>query len=231
MLSSSRVIKGARFREDAAYLLEVRNVTEEGGDADEERVAGKMRELLDNAGREAGEIVRKARAEAEEIARETRRAGYEEGYRDAFDKAGEEAESLRAEARDVLRQAERIYREKLGSLKDDIISLALDIAEKIVAAQLSLDREMVLNIAAEALRMVSDRERVTLFVHPSEGELFRSRKGDLEKVMTDRAVIQVVADPAVSPGGCLVDTEQGTVDASLDARWKNLLDAVYAQEG
>lgn len=38
------------------------------------------------------------------------------------------------------------------------------------------------------------------------------------------------ADANIKPGGCLVDTEQGLVDATIDERWKQVLQAVKGEE-
>ncbi|RJQ30955.1 MAG: hypothetical protein C4589_02095, partial [Peptococcaceae bacterium] len=117
-------------------------------------------DILDNARQEAAEILAKAREEARQIIADAHKEGFQEGYREALTAADEEAEATRASAREVLKQAEEILQEKVKLLEGELISLAVEIAEKIVARQITIDDETVVAIAREVLQLVSDRKQV-----------------------------------------------------------------------
>jgi flagellar biosynthesis/type III secretory pathway protein FliH len=97
----------------------------------------------------------------------------------------------------------------------DLRTLAVRIAERILGREISLSPQAVVDIAAEALSYAGSPKEVLLRVHPDDLEaLSRGRPRLLERCARAQAV-QFRADPAVGRGGCIVETELGTVDARL----------------
>ncbi len=194
----------------------------------------KSEEILAAAQREAAAILEKARHEAEALARETAaRAreeglqegwaeGYREGYRKAMEDAAAGAQALREEARQVLQQAEEIRRATLEALEGEMVALAREMAEKIVAAQLTIDPAIVLNIVREALEVARIREQVVIYVNPEQKKLMEERRKEILLTLPPGTVLNIIGDPAIEPGGCRIETADGRVDATLDARWRAL---------
>lgn len=203
-------------------------------------------ETIKRAEDTAKEIIYQARLDSEQIKKQAHRdgfqqgnrenhdqgyqEGYDQGYREGMTKAAEEASGLRSQAADVLAQTEKLRRSTIESLEQEIIDLALDIAEKLLSAQLTLDREVTLDVAAESLRLVADRLNVVLYVNPDELELVENRMGELKNLLPARGLLQVVSDSAIEPGGCKVETEQGRVDATIETRREGLLKALYGKK-
>ncbi|RKO66905.1 FliH/SctL family protein [Desulfofundulus salinus] len=199
-----------------------------------EEARGKSEEILAAAQREAAAILEKARHEAEALARETAarareeglQEGWEEGYREGYRKAVEDAaagaQALREEARQVLQQAEEIRRATLEALEGEVVALAREMAEKIVAAQLTIDPTIVLNIVREALEAARIREQVVIYVNPEQKKLMEERREEILLILPPGTVLNIIGDPAIEPGGCRIETADGRVDATLDARWQAL---------
>lgn len=197
--------------------------------------------LLDEAKREAEEIKNQAydhaakimenaqteaATEAEEIKAKAADDGYHEGYQAAIAEAQQEAEKIRAEARAVLEQAEQARQEKLAKLKGEIIDLALDIAKKISMQELEVNQNIVVTIVEESLQLINNRQNVVLWVNPQEQEICEKYREHFLKHLTAKAELQIIADEAVEPGGCIVETEYSKVDAQTSTRWQNLLSSI-----
>lgn len=185
--------------------------------------------VIRDAEQKAAELLEQARRRAEEEAAALAEKVRQEAYREAMEKAEREAEVLRAQAREVLKQAEEIRRVTFERLEGELVDLAVSIAEKVVGMHLSVDPEAVLAVAREAIQMTGVREQVTIWAHPDEVALFNEKMDELRTLLPASAALNVIADPAVKPGGCRVETEHGRVDATLDARWKALLEALYSE--
>jgi len=251
---SYRIIKGADVQDDILRMLPLRRDNGSGKLEQFEsesaclqaQTLAQAEEVLNTARAEADEIVRQARLEGEQIRQETYRQarlegerikqeayrsafeqGSREGYREGMAKAEEEGAAIRAQAVDILKQAEESRRQTLESLEQEIVDLAVEIAEKLVATQLSVSPETILNIAAESLRLVAGRPNVILYVNPAEQELVENRKEELKSLLPARTKLQVVADSSILPGGCKVEAGQGQVDATMEARKEELLKALY----
>ncbi|MBF7081962.1 flagellar biosynthesis protein [Desulfallas sp. Bu1-1] len=201
-------------------------------------------QLIEKARREAGAIVDAAReqaasiieqarqeaiAEAEKIKSAAAREGYDRGYREALEAARIETEKIMAGAGKVLAQAEQVRREKLTGLKDEILELALEIAEKILARELELHPDIVLNVAGEALQLVTNRKSVVLWVNPEDLQICENHRERLLNHLPPRAELQILTDEQIERGGCVVETDFGKVDARITAKWENLISAIKGE--
>jgi len=250
MSSSYKIIKSAEVQDQFWQVLPLRakeelagikNGVNKTGDAGENLQAwalAQAEETIRRASVTADEIIYQSQLDSEQIKKLAyqdgfqlgSREGYDRGYREGMAKAGEEAAAIRAKADEVLIQTEKLRREKLEMLEQEIIDLALEIAERLLSAQLTLDKEVILNIAAESIRLVADRQSVVIFVNPDDLELVESKKDELKSLLPVRAQLQVVADAAIQPGGCKIDTGQGWVDATMETRREALLKALFDKE-
>lgn len=164
--------------------------------------------------------------EAEIIKKTAYQEAYEKGTSEALEKARNEAGLIREQARMVLKQAEEIRKKTIESLEQDIIHLAVEIAEKILNANLKLDPQVVVDLASESIKMLKERDKVVLLVNPGEAGIYETRKYELEKELSPKGELHIIADNDIEPGGCVVETEYGYVDAQLKTRWKALIDSL-----
>lgn len=189
-------------------------------------------QVIEEANKQAEEILaeahRKAKENARQLAEREMEKAYEEGfskgYEEGLTKANNEAKIIRNQASVVLKQAETHRAETLENLEKDIINLSVDIAQKLIARQLSLEPETVISIAHEAIQLIKTREKVTIFINPAENEVFELYKGELHRMLPANASLDLITDEAITPGGCIVETEHGKVEATLESRWDTLLE-------
>jgi flagellar assembly protein FliH len=249
-MSSFKIIKSADVHEEVAQVLPLKaleqlakiksevNVTTSAGENLQVWALAQAEETVKRAGDTADEIIYQAQHDSEQIKKQAyrdgfqqgSREGYDKGYREGMTKAAEEASGIRSQACEVLAQAERHRRSTIDSLESEIIDLACEIAERLLSAQLALDREVILGVVAESLRLVADRLNVILYVNPDELELVERKIDELKSLLPARGQFQVVSDSAIQPGGCKVETEQGWVDATMETRREALLKALYGKE-
>lgn len=258
MSSSFKIIKSAEVQDDFWQVLPLKakeelarikndvkkdvNNTADAGKNLQAWALAQAEETIRRASVTADEIIRQSQLDSEQVKKmayqdgfqQGSREGYDRGYREGLAKAAEDAAedaaAIRAQASDVLNQTEELRRKKLEELEQEIVDLAREIAESLLTVQLSLDREVILSVASESLRLVADRPSVVLFVSPDELELVESKKDELKSLLPARAQLQVVADAAIEPGGCRIDTGQGGVDATMKTRREALQKVLYARE-
>ncbi|GBF33190.1 flagellar assembly protein FliH [Desulfocucumis palustris] len=252
MLSSSKIIRGQAVEGEKTYPLEIRHKfhreeTETGISREELieemlneaqnkllKAEAESRAIFDSATAEAADIIRNAmedaRREAEEIKREARESGFQEGRKEALAKATAEANDIKDQARSVLRQSEEIRRRTLDSLEDEIIDLAKDMAGKILFAELRQNPEIILAVAGEAVEMLKNRDEVVLYVNPSETAIIEKRVDELKNLIPPKAALHIISDAGVSPGGIVAETRHGRVDANIGTRWQALMQALKGEE-
>lgn len=229
----SKIIKGAAVEKNP-FVLQIKSTLKKINTEEKAYLEEKLNAQIEEANRQAAETIEKARREAEKLleqaeqeAEELKAKAQQQGYQDGLQQAAGEAEKIRRQAREVLQQAEEIRRQTLEQMEQEILNLAVEIAEKFVAAQLKLDPEMTVEVAKEAVQLVKDREQVIIYVNPGEVNIYMQKKEELKQALPEHTALNIIADPQVKPGGCLINTEQGMVDATADSRWQEIIKAVF----
>jgi flagellar assembly protein FliH len=158
--------------------------------------------IVEAARRQAEEIVAAAEQAREEAVAAGRRQGFEEG-------AAQWADALRAARVRVAEAARRA--------QPEIVRLALRVAEKILRQRVEAQPEAIVPMVEEALRafLAQNQTRVVLRVHPADEKVLAAhRQRWLERNPTIGGLV-VVPDEAVGRGGCRLESESGTVDATF----------------
>jgi len=218
--AAGRILKGAAVGAQQPFELTLKRAD---GAAPDELMSG-----TEPAGTaDPAVVLELARIEADEIRKRAYEEGWQQGYREGFEQARHEAGKLREAARSVLREAEELRRRTLDDLSPEIRTLAVAIAEKLVAGELEQNPETITAVAREALEAVRERESVVLYVHPSHAATLREAVPKLKSaLLSEGAALRVIGDAGLDRGGCLVETEQGLVDATTEVRWREVLRAL-----
>lgn len=162
------------------------------------------------AGREAGHA-------------EGRAEGFEAGHAEGLKKGMTEA---RAEAEKFMRLADNL-RQSLGQLDqevaEDLLSLAIDIAGQVIRQSLRVRPELLLPVVREALASLPPHHgHPALHLHPSDAALVRNHLGEQ---LTHNGW-RIVEDDTVTTGGCRVTCGASEVDATIETRWRRVLDSL-----
>lgn len=171
-------------------------------------------EAVSDADREAGEQQR-----IRLLHEEARRQGYEAGLKQARSEVEQETRRLQQ------------FAESLGSaldaldfrLADQVLNLALDVAKQVVAGELAARPERILDVVKLALRQMAETTReARLLLNPEDAHLVRPILSDL----LDKSRLRIVEDARIVRGGCLIETPQGDLDATLQTRWRQVISAL-----
>lgn len=127
--------------------------------------------------------------------------------------------ALRGSSEAIYNLREKILRES----EDEIIKLIMLVARKVITQEISQDRSILAGVVQNAIAGLSAREEITVRISPDDYQLVTSGSDSLLKneLLNDRLLLK--PDPSVASGSCLVDTDMGTIDASLDGQ----LDQLY----
>ena len=174
--------------------------------------------LLEESRQEAGALIRQAETDAGVLRDQAEKDAYKQG----LDKAGHEMEQLftraQGEIDEIIREAHKQRDAMMDNLEPRIFKLALEVAEKILGYEMDHNEDAYLSMLRQAMSHVKSENRVILRVNPSEYvRYFKSREVTMHTA-NGSIKAEVVNDPAVGYGGCLIETESGAIDAGVDAQ-------------
>jgi type III secretion protein L len=187
-------------------------------------LSGVVKRPIIDARAEARRIIAQAEAEAalirqsaEGYAREMREAAYREGYEAALEQLNLFLLDARAARDEALARAER-----------DLLQLAIKIAEKIIGHQIERDTGTLADIVATALRNARRSELLTIRVNPADLPTIQEHRERLDPSGRAR-FLDIIPDPRVSSGGCIIESETGTINALLETQLRVLERALLAR--
>jgi flagellar assembly protein FliH len=163
----------------------------------------------------AGEIVALARAEAEEIRERARAEGIAAGEAEARERSRETAEGAARAFAEGVERLERLLEERTTTLERQAAELGLVIAERVLATALDVKPELVVGVVAGALRANGGQVRLTIEVSPADLNAVREA---LAATGTPGGRIEVIPQPEIPRGGCLVTSEEGETDGRIDVQ-------------
>jgi flagellar assembly protein FliH len=171
----------------------------------------------------------KGPSEQEWLARveSTRQQAYEEGYRDGMAALEDFKKTYTAQAGARLGQLVQSFDAQWAELEnrmaDAVSRSAVLLAQQVLRNELRTNPSLVQAVAAEALNTVlMSARQVLVRVHPDDLPLVAEGAG--EALQARGARLQ--ADPSVQRGGCSVESDAGTVDATIENRWARAVQAM-----
>lgn len=114
------------------------------------------------------------------------------------------------------------------AIADDVLLLSLDMAKSVLKTALTIRPELVLSIVRDAIHILpSVQQPAILFLHPIDAALIHAHLTD--ELNKSGWVVQ--EDKCLSQGGCRVETGTNQVDATIEARWTRLSNALGSVSG
>ena len=115
----------------------------------------------------------------------------------------------------------------LTDAESDILDLACKVAAKIIGRDLERDPDLVIEICATATEHARAAKAMILRVNPKDGALLREKKPKLMEQIGRTLELAIRDDADVEIGGCIIQTEFGTIDAQLKTQFEMLRAVLY----
>ena len=185
---------------------------------------GTPEEVVERARDDAELVMAAARDEADLLREAARNEGFAQGS------AAAEAEV--AEALATLHALAHGLAERRVQLEDEAVqeatALAVEVAARLVRAEVAARPERVADVLRGAIRRAADRSSLVARVSPGDLAACRAAAPTILEEMGGIAGFQVIDDPRVLPGSCVLETSAGDVDATFESQLGRILEALMA---
>lgn len=126
-------------------------------------------------------------------------------------------DTFKAELSVVVEQAKAAVPAWCEVAEQALTERVTEICRRIIARELELDRSTILDIVREGMAEVTHARTARLRVNPLDAHTVMKYRDDLLASTRSLESIEVLADPAVT-GGCVIETDGGTVGASVETQ-------------
>ncbi len=111
-------------------------------------------------------------------------------------------------------------------VQNQILSLAMQAIKKIIGTELELKPERVVDIVAQALKPVSQNYEIKLLVSKHDKDIIEEQKERLKKLLDHVKVLVIEEREDIEKGGCIIETETGIINATLENQLRALESAL-----
>lgn len=177
----------------------------------------------------AMDVVAQARLEAESIIKDARRrvaafleTAYEEGYSLGQNQAVFEWKQTMEDAADAAELAEHQIDRITPQLEEAVVKLACSIAEKVVRHEVTQLPDTILEVIRLGLRQIKDRSRVIIRVNARDLDRVRKARAEIASWAEGVRDLEFVEEPRVEPGGAIIESTDGVLDARITSQLKEI---------
>ena len=148
--------------------------------------------------------------------------GYAQGERAGREAGGKRAEAMLRRLAQTLEEISGLRDNMVRQTERELVQLSVAIARRILQREVSVDPELTAALAHIALERLGGNGPATVRLHPDDHAVVNA--GQVTPLGSRQ--VEIRADPTVARGGCLVESEFGFINASVDAQVDEIARAV-----
>ena len=171
-------------------------------------------------GAAAEDEIRALRAQVQRLEAEVTaamRSGHEAGRQQGEQKARSELAPVIERMNAALAELTGLRHDLRGKAEKDVVELSLLIAKRIIHRELNVDPGALTALARVVFERLARAECYRITTNPQFAEPLR---GALSNRLLSK--VEIDADPGCAPGTFVIRSEEGTIDASVDAQLEEI---------
>lgn len=179
-----------------------------------------------DAQHEAERIIREAEVEGKKLHEEARAQGLKEGREAGIEEGKAELQRVIERFHVVLSKAIERRNEIIQESEVQVINLVLTIAKKVIKVISEHQKNVVINNINQSLHKLQQKSDVIVRVNLADIKLVTKHKEDILKTAERVQNITIAEDTTVDPGGCIIETDFGEIDARIASQLREIEDRI-----
>lgn len=186
--------------------------------------------VFEDAQAAAERILEDARADALLLKEEAKQEGHDEGYAKGLADAKEQLAAQETELQNryemVRQQLEDDYEKQLREAEPKMVDVICRLIHKITGVLVTEEQGVMLHIIDNALKNIENAETITIKVSEDDYAEVYSRFDWLKQQINSNVTMELVSDVKLSKLECLIETENGIINCSLNEQLNHLVNSL-----
>lgn len=190
--------------------------------------------MMQQVGSTAESIIQQAKVEADDIHATTEKQAWERGLNQGLKESRDRVEQLADDRANRL--AEEKVRTALPSIQEAVlqlhqqhldrqhetlqvsVDLSLALVERLFHRLVDVRPEILRELLAEPIQLATGCTQVEIKMHPADFDIITGNPTEFVSRLSGCDDVRFVKDSTITRGGCLVVTEHGEIDATVETR-------------
>ena len=189
---------------------------------------------LENANAEAERIIEEAKLQAEQIIadanknadaafEEAKQNGYYEGNAKAQEELNVKQAQLEVEFDNKKKELEQEYNNLKESIEPELVEVITDVFRKVTGVVAEDNQEIILHLINDVMHNADGSRDYVIKVSPDDYKFLVNNQGKIYCAMSREVNIDIVEDAALERNQCMIETNTGIFNCSLDIELNNLI--------
>ena len=189
---------------------------------------------LENTNAEAERIIEEARLQAEQIIadanknadavfEEAKQNGYYEGNEKAQEEMNIKQAQLEVELDNKRKELEQEYNNLKESIEPELVEVITDVFRKVTGVVAEDNQEIILHLINDVMHNADGSRDYVIKVSPDDYKFLVNNQGKIYCAMSKEVNIDIVEDATLERNQCMIETNTGIFNCSLDIELNNLI--------
>ncbi len=195
--------------------------------------------IIDDAMAQADQIIADANAQAEEILNAAqlnadamknlaRQDGEKEGYNEGTQRAAMELQEAQSQMQQEIDRISNEFMQKQINMEHEIVEMCLPVFERVFSAELSGRKDVIYHLLDHCIMKIERTGQMQIKVSDANAEFIKSKKEEIQGKVGAEVGLDIIADPLLNDSQCIIETDGGIFDCSIDTELDNLIREIRA---
>lgn len=181
------------------------------------------RQIIEDANQQAQAILDQAQEQADAMFEHSKADGQAAGYNEGVARAMDEYKAKEAELEETKTLLSKQYQKQVEDLEKDVVEMVCDIVGKAFGVMFSDNKDILFHLVDNTLMNI-ENSRVFIIKANEEGcNFLNQNKLKLQSRVGSEAQLDIIMDPLMQEGSCVIETDGGVFDCGLDTQLTNLI--------
>lgn len=200
------------------------------GEASQESVQNQIAAALEEANEqaesikdEANEVLAKAHMEANRIIEDAKRTGYEQGAQNAREEYETKAMELAQDYENKKAELQQQYDELRAAMEPELVETITEVFRKITHTVAEDNKDIIIGLINGVMKNSDISNEFVIRVSSDDYRFLVNNQGKIYCAVSGEVTMDIVEDAALSKNQCIIESDTGVYDCSLDIELNNLI--------
>lgn len=229
LADASSYVVGQDYDNEFSGLLKADKVERLLEDNENRRNAEGAQQIIEQAQDEAKQIIEQAQQGLEQLHNQGysqgEKHGYDEGYKKGLGEFEAMKQELQKEKQELQRHKQKLestYQKQLDEMEPALVHTLIDILESAFSIQFAEKEDFIIHLLQGAFSKIDSSKEYLLRIAREDYSFVQEHKEELIAELPKSASVEIIEDMTLSKNQCLIETDGGVFDCSLDTQMDNL---------
>ena len=185
-------------------------------------------QIIADANSQAEEILSAAKLNADAMKNLARQDGEKEGYNEGTQRAAMELQEAQRSMQSEVDKIQNDYMEKQLQMERKIVEMCLPVFEHVFSVELGGRKDVIYHLLDHCIMKIERTGQMQIKVSDANADFIKSKKDEIQGKVGAEVGLDIIADPLLNDSQCIIETDGGIFDCSIDTELDNLIREIRA---